>query len=197
LKDRILREARAERKTTEVTISVEIKIDGTGRADVKTNINFLDHLLVSLAKHSLCDLIVRAEGDLNHHICEDVALTLGDAVNRALKERKGIKRFGFAYVPMDDALARAAIDIGGRPYSYLDLQFTHSKIEDLATEDIKHFFESFAQTCKSNVHLTILSGMNDHHKAEATIKALAIALKEAVCYDLRRKGEIPSTKGVI
>lgn len=191
------REGRAERKTTEVAISVKIKIDGRGLADVKTTINFLDHLLVSLAKHSRFDLTIRAEGDLNHHICEDVALTLGNALNQALKNRKGINRFGFACIPMDDALARAAIDIGGRSYSYLDLQFIHSKIEDLATEDITHFFESFAQTSKSNVHLTILSGRNDHHKAEATMKALAIALKEAVCYDPKREGEIPSTKGVI
>jgi len=192
-----LRKASVERKTAEVEISVKIKIDGKGRADVDTSIKFLDHLLVSLAKHSLCDLTIRAKGDLNHHICEDVALTLGDAFNQALEERKGIKRFGFACVPMDDVLARAAVDIGGRPYSHLDLQFIHSQIEDLATEDINHFFESLAQTCKSNVHLTILSGRNNHHKAEATMKALAIALKEAVCYNPRLEGEIPSTKGVI
>ncbi len=192
-----MRFAKVERKTNEVDISVELSVDGNGKAEIQTNIKFLDHILTSFAKHSLCNLIIRADGDLNHHICEDIALVLGEAFNLALGDKKGIKRFGFAYVPMDDALARAVVDLGGRAYNCIDLQLKSNQIEDLATEDIEHFFESYAQTSKSNVHLKVLSGKNDHHKVEAIMKALAIALKEATSNDSRREGEIPSSKGVI
>ena len=192
-----MRKAKVERKTTEVDITVKLNIDGQGKGKVETGIKFLDHLLITLAKHSLFDITVNAKGELKHHVCEDVALTLGEAMQKTLEEKKGIKRFGSAYVPMDDSLARAAVDLGGRAYSSLDLKLSQPQIEDLKTEDIEHFFDSFAQASKSNLHLTVLYGSNNHHKIEAAVKALAIALREAVTLEPRAKGEIPSAKGVL
>ena len=186
-----------ERKTTEVNITLELNINGKGKSNIKTHIKFLDHLLTTLAKHSLFDLTVKAEGDLKHHISEDVALALGEALNQALADKKGIRRFGSAFVPMDEALARAAVDLSGRPYANLDLKLGQLKIEDLKTEDITHFLISFAQTAKLSLHLTVLYGTNEHHKIEAAIKALAIALREAVTPDPRRADEVPSAKGVL
>jgi len=192
-----MRRSKVERKTKEVNITVELNIDGKGKTNVKTHIKFLDHLLTTLAKHSLFDLTVKADGDLKHHICEDVALVLGEALNRALGDKKGIRRFGSAFVPMDESLARAVVDLGGRPYSNLDLKLGRFKIEDLKTEDITHFFASFAQASKISLHLAVLYGTNEHHKIEAAIKALAIALREAATPDQRRVDEIPSAKGVL
>jgi len=192
-----MRKSKVERKTTEVNITVELNIDGKGKTNVKTRIKFLDHLLTTLAKHSLFDLTVKAEGDLKHHISEDVALALGEALNQALADKKGIRRFGSAFVPMDESLARAVVDLGGRPYSNLNLKLKRLKIEDLKTEDILHFLTSFAQASKLSLHLTALYGTNEHHKIEAAIKALAIALREAATPDPRRVDEIPSAKGVL
>jgi len=192
-----MRRAKVERKTTEVNITLELNINGKGKSNIKTHIKFLDHLLTTLAKHSLFDLTVKAEGDLKHHISEDVALALGEALNQALADKKGIRRFGSAFVPMDEALARAAVDLSGRPYANLDLKLGQLKIEDLKTEDITHFLISFAQTAKLSLHLTVLYGTNEHHKIEAAIKALAIALREAVTPDPRRADEVPSAKGVL
>jgi len=192
-----MRKAKVERKTTEVDITVKLNIDGQGRGKVETGIKFLDHLIITLAKHSLFDITVKAKGELKHHVCEDVALTLGEALQKALAEKKGIRRFGSAYVPMDDSLARAALDIGGRAYSSLDLKLTQPKIEDLKTEDVEHFFNSLAHASKSNLHLAVLYGTNDHHKIEAAVKALALALREAVTLESRAKFEIPSAKGVL
>jgi imidazoleglycerol-phosphate dehydratase len=192
-----MRRVKVERKTTEVYIVVELNIDGKGKTNIKTHIKFLDHLLTTLAKHSLFDLTVKAEGNLKHHICEDVALALGEALNQALADKKGIQRFGSAFVPMDESLARAVVDLGGRPYSNLNLKLKRLKIEDLKTEDITHFFISFAQASKISLHLAVLYGTNEHHKIEAAIKALAIALREATTPDPRRVDEIPSAKGVL
>jgi len=192
-----MRREKVERKTAEVNITVELNIDGKGKTNVKTHIKFLDHLLTTLAKHSLFDLTVKAEGDLKHHICEDVALALGEALNQALMDKKGIRRFGSAFVPMDESLARAVVDLSGRPYSNLDLKLGRLKIEDLKTEDITHFLASFAQASKLSLHLAVLYGANEHHKIEAAIKALAIALREAATPDPRRVDEIPSAKGVL
>jgi imidazoleglycerol-phosphate dehydratase len=192
-----MRQARVERKTTEVDIIIELNVDGKGKGNVETGIKFLNHLLVTLAKHALFDLTVKAKGELKHHVSEDVALTLGEALQKALAEKRGIRRFGSAYVPMDDSLARAAVDLGGRAYSSLDLKLSQPQIEDLKTEDIEHFFDSFAQTSKLNLHLTVLYGTNDHHKIEAAVKALALALREAVTLEPRMKHEIPSAKGVL
>jgi len=192
-----MRTARVERKTTEVDIVVELNVDGRGKGNVKTGIKFLDHLLTTLAKHSLFDLSVRAKGELKHHVCEDVALALGKALNQALTDKKGIRRFGSAFVPMDESLARAVVDLGGRPYSNLDLKLGRAKIEDMKTEDIEHFLASFAQTSKLSLHLAVLYGTNEHHKIEAATKALAVALKEAVTREPRMASEVPSAKGVL
>jgi len=192
-----MRTARVERKTTEVDIVVELNADGSGKGNVKTGIKFLDHLLTTLAKHSLFDLSVRAKGELKHHVCEDVALALGKALNQALTDKKGIRRFGSAFVPMDDSLARAVVDLGGRPYSNLDLKLGRAKIEDMKTEDIEHFLASFAQTSKLSLHLAVLYGTNEHHKIEAAVKALAVALREGVTREPRMAGEVPSAKGVL
>ena len=192
-----MRKGRVERKTAEVDILVELNVDGKGKANIETGIKFLNHLLKTLAKHGLFDITVKANGDLKHHISEDVALTLGEALQKAVAEKKGIKRFGSAYVPMDDSLARAVIDLGGRAYSFLDLKLKQTQIEDLKTEDIEHFLESFAQAFKSNLHLTILYGSNDHHKTEAAVKALALALRKAVAQEPRIKDQVPSAKGIL
>jgi imidazoleglycerol-phosphate dehydratase len=192
-----MREAKVERKTTEVDITVKLNVDGKGKGRVETGIKFLNHLLVTLGKHGLFDLTVEATGELKHHVCEDVALTLGEALRKAIAEKKGIRRYGSAYVPMDDSLARAAVDLGGRAYSSLDLKLSQPQIEDFRTEDIEHFFYSFAQASKSNLHLAVLYGTNNHHKIEAAMKALAVALREAVTLEPRAKFEILSAKGVL
>lgn len=192
-----MRKAKVERKTAEVNIIVELNVDGKGKGNVETGITFLNHLLITLAKHGLFDLTVKATGELKHHVSEDVALTLGEALQKALAKKKGIRRFGSAYAPMDDSLARAAVDLGGRAYSSLDLKLSQSQIEDLKTEDIEHFFDSFAQASKSNLHLTVLYGSNDHHKIEAAVKALALALRQAVTLEPRIGDQVPSAKGVL
>ena len=191
-----MRLSEIKRVTQEVTIRVKLNIDGKGFFKIETGNKFLNHVLSTLAKHSLFDLEVNAAGDLKHHIAEDVALTLGEALDKALGDKKGIKRFASAYVTMDDSLARAVVDLGGRPYSYLNMPLKSKDIEELRVEDIIHFFESMSQASKSNVHLEILYGTNDHHKVEATAKALALALRKACSIDPRIKS-IPSTKGVI
>ena len=192
-----MREAKVERKTTEVDIVVQLNVDGKGEGKVETGIKFLNHLLITLAKHSLFDLTIKASGELKHHVSEDVALTLGEALQKAIAEKKGIKRFGSAYVPMDDSLARAAVDLGGRAYSSLELKISQPQIEDLKTEDIEHFFHSFAQASKSNLHLKVLYGSNDHHKIEAAVKSLALALGRAVTLEARIRDQVPSAKGVL
>lgn len=192
-----MRTARVERKTDEVDITLELNVDGKGKGNVDTGIKFLNHLLITLAKHGLFDLTVKAMGDLKHHVSEDVALTLGEALQKAVADKKGIRRFGSAYVPMDDSLVRAAVDLGGRAYSNLDLKLSQPQIEDLKTEDIEHFLESFAQASKSNLHLTVLYGRNNHHKIEAAMKALALALRQAVTLEPRITNQVPSAKGVL
>ncbi len=192
-----MRKINAQRKTKEVDITLELNVDGTGNADVKTGIKFLDHMLLTLARHGLFDLQVNATGDLTHHVAEDVALVLGEALNKATNQGKGIKRFGSAYVPMDESLARATVDLGGRPYSILNLRLLQSEIEDMKTEDMEHFFESLAQAAKANIHVTLLYGSNQHHKIEAAMKALALALREAFTVEPRLGDQIPSAKGVL
>ena len=190
-----MRKSKGIRETAEVKISVKLDLDGKGRSNIETGNRFLNHMLTTISKHSLIDLEVHATGDLKHHLSEDVALTIGEALNRALGDKRGITRFGTAHVPMDESLARAAMDLGGRPHTELDLKIQSSQIEDLATEDIEHFFISLGQASKSNLHLATLYGNNDHHKIEAVVKALALALKEAVSLDSRISKSIPSTKG--
>ena len=185
------------RKTKETDITVRVVLDGTGRAEAKTGVAFLDHMIHSLATHSLMDLTVRAKGDLQHHTVEDVAITLGKAIGEALGDRMGIRRFGDAVVPMDDALALAAVDLVKRPYSVLDLRLQRVILEDAPREDLEHFFGSIAQALEATIHIKVLEGSNDHHKFEAAVKAFALALREAAAPDPRRakaRGP-PSSKG--
>jgi len=185
-----------QRKTKETNVCVSVNLDGEGKATTSTKVPFLDHMLTSLATHSLIDISASVEGDLVHHCVEDLALGLGEALNKALGTREGITRFGSAAAPMDCSLAFAAVDLVKRPYGKLDLKLKGKKIEDMPTEDIVHFFESLIQTLQANIHILVLYGSNDHHKAEAATKALALALRQATTIDPRRKG-VPSSKGVI
>lgn len=154
-------------------------------------------MLDSLATHSLIDLELRGRGDLQHHMVEDAALALGQALNKALGDRAGIRRFGHAIVPMDDALAIAAIDLVRRPYSSIDLQLKRTMIEDAPREDLEHFFTSLATALEATVHLKVLEGRNDHHKFEAAVKAFALAFREAIALDPRRSKKAPTSKGVM
>ena len=191
------RSAEVTRKTKETDITVRVSLDGTGRAEAKTGVAFLDHMLDSLATHSLMDVTVKAKGDLQHHTVEDVAITLGKAIGQALGDRVGIRRFGDAVVPMDDALALASVDLVKRPYSVLDLKLQRVMLEDAPKEDLEHFFGSIAQALEATVHVKVLEGSNDHHKFEAAVKAFALALREAAAPDPRRaKMRVPpSSKG--
>lgn len=185
------------RKTKETDITVRVVLDGTGRAEAKTGVAFLDHMLHSLATHSLMDVTVKAKGDLQHHTVEDVAIALGKAIGEALGDRAEIRRFGDAVVPMDDALALAAVDLVKRPYSVLDLKLQRVILEDAPREDLEHFFGSITQALEATVHIKVLEGSNDHHKFEAAVKAFALALREAAAPDPRRakaRGP-PSSKG--
>jgi imidazoleglycerol-phosphate dehydratase len=191
------RTGEVSRKTKETDISVRVVIDGTGKAEAKTGVAFLDHMLHSLATHSLMDVTVRAKGDLQHHTVEDVGITLGKAIGEALGDRAGIRRFGDAVVPMDDALALASVDLVKRPFSVLDLKLQRVIVEDAPREDLEHFFGSLAQALEATVHIKVLEGSNDHHKFEAAVKAFALALREAATPDPRRakmRGP-PSSKG--
>jgi|RhiMethySRZTD1v2_1073278.scaffolds.fasta_scaffold79139_3 imidazoleglycerol-phosphate dehydratase len=184
------------RRTRETEIDLTLDLDGLGRADISTGIGFYDHLLTSLAHHGLFDLQARATGDLEvdeHHTVEDVALVLGSAFAEALGERAGIRRFGEASVPMDESLATAVIDLGGRPYAVIELPFRGERVGQLPLQLIEHALESFARTAGATLHLRG-SGRNDHHLAEAAFKALARALRVACEVDPRREG-VASTKG--
>jgi imidazoleglycerol-phosphate dehydratase len=184
------------RKTRETEVHVKVNLDSEGKADVDTGVSFLDHLMTSLATHSLVDIMAKVKGDLRHHAGEDLAICLGEALSKALGNREGINRFGYAAVPMDCSLAFSAVDLVKRPYSRIDLKLRGKKVEDMPSEDIHHFLETLATSLAANIHVWIEYGNNDHHKAEAAIKALALSLKQAVALDPRRKG-IPSSKGVI
>lgn len=182
------------RETTEVRIHVVVELDGEGAFEGSSGAAFMDHMLRTLAKHSGMNLRIDAEGDLKHHLIEDLSIAIGKAILSALRDKRGIARFGYAYVPMDDSLARAVIDLGGRAYSRLELGVKSDVIEDTKFEDIKHFMETLSQSLQCNMHVRVLYGSNDHHKIEAAVKAFAIALKEAV----RVVGSgVPSTKGEI
>jgi imidazoleglycerol-phosphate dehydratase len=191
-----MRKAEVYRKTKETKVSVKVNLDGEGKADADTGVPFLDHMVTSLATHSLIDITAKVTGDLRHHSVEDLAIGLGEALNKALGNREGITRFGYAAAPMDCSLAFAAVDLVKRPYFKIDLKLRGKKIEDMPTEDINHFFESLATSLCANAHVFVQYGSNDHHKAEAAVKALALSLRQAVAIDPRRKG-VPSSKGVI
>jgi imidazoleglycerol-phosphate dehydratase len=186
------------RRTRETAVTLTLDLDGSGVAAVATGVGFYDHLLTSLAQHGLFDLTVEATGDLEvdeHHTVEDVALVLGAALAEALGDRAGIVRFGEASVPMDEALASAVVDVGGRPYAVLDLAFRGERVGALSTQLVEHALEAFARTSGTTLHLRA-TGRNDHHVAEAAFKALARALRAAVAADPRRVG-VASTKGAL
>ncbi len=194
------RTAHVRRQTRETCVEVTLNLDGSGRAEIATGVGFLDHMLDSLARHSRFDLTVKAEGDLHvdqHHTAEDVGIGLGQALDKALGERKAIRRFGDAAVPLDEALAHVAIDLGGRAFSSIDLPFNAPMIGGMASEMIPHFLQSFASDGRFALHVRLLAGDNDHHRAEATFKALARALDDATRPDPRLGDAVPSTKGVI
>lgn len=188
------------RSTAETSIEVTINLDGSGRAEVSTGIGFFDHMLAHLAKHGVFDLVLRAQGDLHvdaHHTVEDCGIVLGQAFAQALGDKAGIVRAGSAAMPLDEALAFAAVDLSGRPYAVLDLRLYGAEVGGLPPDLFAHFFESFAAAARANVHIRTLAGVNDHHKIEACFKAFARALDQAVRIDPRRKGDIPSTKGIL
>ena len=188
--------AGVRRQTSETNITVQVALDGQGTAEISTGIGFYDHLLTSLAHHSLIDIRVEASGDLevdDHHTVEDVALVLGAALAAALGDRAGIQRFGDAAVPMDEAIASAVIDLGGRPYAVIDLPFRSERIGALSTQLVEHALEAFARTAGATLHVKG-TGRNDHHLAEAAFKALARVLRAACARDPRRDG-VASTKG--
>lgn len=185
------------RKSRETSVKVTVNLDGSGKTDAKTGVRFLDHMLDSLATHSMIDIGVRARGDLQHHIVEDVALSLGSALSKALGDRKGLTRFGFAIVPMDDALAMAAVDLVRRPYSSVELALERPMLEDAPREDLEHFFSSLATSLEATLHVKVLGGRNDHHKYEAAVKAVALSLRNAAAIDTRRRSSTPSSKGMM
>ena len=191
-----MRKGEVYRKTNETEVSVEVNLDGEGKVDADTGVPFLNHMIASLATHSMIDIAATVKGDLRHHAVEDLAIGLGEALNKALSTREGITRFGYAAAPMDCSLAFAAVDLVKRPYFKVDLKLRGKKIEAMPTEDINHFFESLATSLFANVHVFVQYGSNDHHKTEAAVKALALSLRQAVGIDPKRKG-VPSSKGVI
>ncbi len=195
-----MRNGSCERKTLETDVRVKLNLDGSGGRDVDTGIGFLDHMLAQIARHGLFDLEVHAEGDLHvdaHHTVEDVGICIGKAFDDALGDRGGIVRMGSATVPMEESLALAAVDVGGRPMCDFQGEFSGDSVGQLDTQLIPHFISSMADNMRANIHVHILSGKNDHHRAEAVFKALAKALDAATALDPRRKGQIPSTKGSI
>ena len=191
-----MRTGKLDRETSETSVSVIINLDGSGAADIETPVEFLNHMLRALSVHSIIDVRLKATGDLKHHIVEDAALCLGKAIREALAEGGPIYRFGYATVPMDCSVASCAVDLGGRPYHMISLDLKGNTVEDIAAEDLTHFFESLATSLAANIHIKVHYGFNDHHRAEAAFKALALSLRQAVALDPRRKG-VPSSKGVL
>jgi imidazoleglycerol-phosphate dehydratase len=194
------RRGRVERKTRETSVSVEVAIDGSGRADVQTGIGFLDHLLDAIARHGVFDLIIRAEGDTHvdsHHTAEDVAITLGRAFDQALGDRRGIVRIAHAYAPLDEALALAVIDVSGRGHAEVDAPISEPRLGELDSDLVRHMLASFAVEARLTLHAKVLAGQNGHHRAEAQIKAFARALDAATRIDPRLGDTVPSTKGVL
>lgn len=194
------RTASLTRTTSETDISLTLSLDGTGRAEVATGIGFLDHMLTALARHGLFDLTLQAKGDLHidfHHTTEDVGIVLGRAFAQALGEKRGIRRFGHALVPMDEALAEAAVDLSGRPFLAWNVAFERPKIGEMDTELFEEFFRAFAMSGLLTLHLTRRAGHNAHHVAESCFKAAARALRMAVELDHRAGDAIPSTKGAL
>ena len=191
------RTAKVVRETAETNVKVELNIDGSGQFQITTGIRMLDHFLTQLAQHGVFDIKVSASGPDQHHVVEDVAISLGKAFNQALGKKESIVRMAHAAVPMDEALAMVAVDVGGRVYSAIEVDFSEASIGDLDADLVRHFLISLASEAKINLHAKVLSGINDHHKAEALFKALGRALDSATRIDERILGRIPSTKEII
>lgn len=194
-----MRKALVERNTSETKINVNIDLDGTGKSEINTGIGFFDHMLEGFAKHGLFDLNVNIDGDLNvdgHHSIEDCGIVLGQAIKEALGDKKGIKRFGYFILPMDDALALVSIDLGGRPYLNFECDFQVNKCGEMETDMVREFFYAVSYSAMMNIHVKMLSGVNAHHMIEAIFKAFAKSLDMAVSFDPRIEG-VASTKGVI
>ena len=195
-----MREAKIARKTKETDIEVSVNIDGTGVYDVDTGIGFLDHMLEQLSRHSLMDLTVRAKGDLHidfHHTTEDTGIAIGEAVHKAMGDRRGIVRYASATIPMDETLTRASIDISDRPYLIWKVDFSRPKLGEMDTELFKEWFQAFAQNARVTLHVENLYGENNHHIVESCFKALARALRAAADTDPRAADSVPSTKGTL
>ena len=195
-----MRKASIDRKTTETSISATIDLDGTGSFDVKSGVGFLDHMLEQLSRHSLIDIKLAASGDTHidfHHTTEDSAIALGQAVAKALGDRKGIRRYADCLLPMDEAMTRAAVDVSGRPYLIWRVDFSRPKIGDFDTELVREWFQAFAMNAGLTLHVETLYGDNCHHIAESCFKALARVLRMAIEIDPRQKDRIPSTKGTL
>ena len=195
-----MRSGRIERRTAETRILVEVNLDGTGAYDIATGIGFLDHMTEQFSRHSLIDVTMKVAGDLHvdqHHTTEDSALALGQAIAQALGDKGGIARYGEAHAPMDETLARVALDISGRPYLVWKAAFTQEKLGEWDTELIEHWFQSIGQTAGLTLHCEVLYGTNNHHICEALYKAFARAMRAAVAIDPRKQGAVPSTKGML
>ena len=195
-----MRKSQITRKTAETDVTVAIDLDGTGAYDCRTGVGFFDHMLDQLARHSLIDLDVRAEGDLHiddHHTVEDTGITLGQALTQALGDKRGIRRYGSCLLPMDDALVRAALDLSGRPYLVWNVAFPTPGIGSFDTELVREFFQALSTHGGITLHVDMLHGINSHHIAEAAFKAVARALREAVETDPRKADAVPSTKGLL
>ena len=195
-----MRTAVVTRKTNETDVSVEVNLDGTGKRQIATGIGFLDHMLDQLSRHSLVDMTITTAGDLHidmHHTTEDTGIALGQAVSRALGDRKGIRRYGHCYLAMDETLSRAAIDVSGRPFLVWRTEFSAPKIGDMDTELFREFFQAFAQNAGITLHVETLYGANNHHIAESCFKAVARALRDCVEIDGRAPDAVPSTKGTL
>lgn len=195
-----MRKATVTRKTNETQITASVNLDGSGVTRISTGIGFFDHMLDQLGRHSLTDIEIAAAGDLHidqHHTVEDTGIALGQAIRQALGERRGIARYGHAYLPMDEALSRASIDVSGRPFLVFRTDFHNSKIGEFDTQLVREFFQAFAMNAGITLHIETLYGLNDHHIAESCFKAVARALRAATVADPRQAGMIPSTKGVL
>ena len=194
------RTATVTRHTAETRIAVTVDLDGAGAYDVATGVGFFDHMLEQLSRHSLIDLHVRTAGDLHidqHHTVEDTGIAIGEALAKALGEKRGIRRYGDALSPMDECLTRVALDISGRPWLVWDVEFSQKRLGEMDTELFKHWFHSFAQAAGVTLHVETLHGANNHHIAESAFKGLARALRTAVEIDPRKADAVPSTKGVL
>ena len=195
-----MRKGAVERRTKETSIEVELDLDGAGASDIATGVGFFDHMLDQLARHSLIDLTIRAEGDRHiddHHTVEDVGIALGQALARALGDKKGLTRYADCLLPMDETLTRVAVDVSGRPFLVFRTEFPTEKIGEFDTQLVREFFQAFAGNGGLTLHVETLYGTNSHHIAESCFKGVARALKSAVAIDPRQAGAVPSTKGAL